>query len=296
MLAVLWLIAVLSLAVLTTVRVVSFDMDIATARVHGFRAREYAEMGIAVAANPAVKKSDPLLRRLVEGEGYEARIISEGGRFNINALLMNEADRNLLRSIFISWGLKLDEADEVVDALGDWIDTDDNSALHGAEKSDYDKAGRINQPFNRPFYSLEEMRMVRGMDQVEALRPDWQQWFTVWSGGQLDVNEAPAELIAEAAEVNVGQASELVEQVVGPDGVRDTEDDKPFQKADDALALLGLNPTMRPDIARRLTANDSTVRIISTGISVGAKRRIHLVLRNRTGRPTVLERTEEIIP
>jgi hypothetical protein len=42
--------------------------------------------------------------------------------------------------------------------------------------------------------------------------------------------------------------------------------------------------------------NDSTTRIESTGYADGAKRKINVIVRNRTGRPALLERTEEIIP
>lgn len=294
--AVIWLIAILSLACMATLRVVSFDMDIAGAKIHGFRARQVAEMGIAIAANGSVKRTDPLLhRRFDETEGFDVKIVSEGGRFNLNALLLR-GDKTLVRSMFIDWGLNLDEAQAVADALADWIDGDDEESLNGAEKDWYEAQGRVNQPFNRPFYSLDEARLVRGMDLVEAAKPDWRNWFTVWSGGALDANEAEAALIAAAAEVPVDQADLVVEKVRGPDGIRDTEDDVPFQDVNGVLALLGVNPELRPDIAQRIAVNDTTMRIESTGFAVGAKRRISMVLRNRTGRPAILERSEEIIP
>jgi general secretion pathway protein K len=80
------------------------------------------------------------------------------------------------------------------------------------------------------------------------------------------------------------------------DGARDTIDDAPFQDAAAALDLLGIDVNGRPDLAARFTADDSTMRIESTGYSGGAKRKIKIILRNRTGRPVLLERTEEIIP
>lgn len=297
LLAVIWLIAILAIATMSALRVITFDMELASAKIHGSRARQVAEMGIAVGCNPVVKRDDPILRQLngETGEGFEVRVMSEGGRFNINAILMKE-DKALLRSIFEQWGLELDDAQAVTDALGDWVDADDTVALNGAEKEDYEKAGRVNQPFNRPFYDISEVRLVRGMDLVEAVRPDWQQWFTVWSGGALDLNEASAELIAAAAECSVEQAQRIPEAVCGPDGQRDTEDDVPFQNAAAALDLVGVDMNGRPDLARRFTVNDATTRIESIGQAEGAKRKITVILRNRTGKPALLERTEEIIP
>lgn len=297
LLAVLWLVAVLGIATMAALRVISFDMDIASAKIHGSRARHVAEMGIAIGCNPIVKRSDPLLRQLnaETGEGFEVRVLSEGGRFNINALVMQE-DKALLRTIFTDWGLDFIDAQAVADALGDWVDADDNVALNGAEKEQYEALGRTNQPFNRPFYDLGEVRLVLGMDLVEAVRPDWRNWFTVWSGGALDLNEAPAELIAAAAEITVEQAAVIPEMVSGTDGIRDTEDDVPFENAAAALDLLGIDINGRPDLAQRFTVNDATTRIESIGYAEGAKRKITVIVRNRTGKPALLERTEEIIP
>ena len=269
----------------------------AASNIHGFRAKQLAEMGVAVGANPAVERFDPILSQWsgADGEGFEVRLISEGGKFNINRILMQE-DKNLLQNMFIDWGMDIDQAAAVADGLADWIDDNDEESLNGAEVAYYEEMGRINQPFNRPFYNLDEMRLVRGMDLVEALRPDWREWFTVWSGGGLDVNEASPEMISVAAEVGIDEAALLPEMVRGPDGERDTEDDTPFQSAQEALALIGVDGSLRPDILERFSANDTTTRIESTGISAGAKRRIIMVVRNRTGQPAILQRTEEVVP
>ncbi len=297
LMAVLWLIAVLAMACMATLRVISFDMELASAKVHGSRARHIAEMGVAVGCNPAVKRTDPILRQRngEDGEGFEVKVLSEGGRFNINTLL-SQGDKTLLTSIFCNWGLELKEAQDIVDALTDWVDADDDTSLNGAEKKDYEKAGRVNQPFNRPFYDLGEMRLVRGMDFLESVRPDWRNWFTVWSGGLLDLNEASAELIAAAAECTVEQAAIIPETVRGADGQLDTEDDARLPDPKAGLVLLGITSETRPDLARRFTVNDLTTRIESIGYAEGAKRKIIVIVRNRTGKPGLLERTEEIIP
>jgi len=55
LIAVFWIMAVLSLAVFAAVRVVYHDADVASSQVNGFEALQAAERGIAVAVNPAVK-------------------------------------------------------------------------------------------------------------------------------------------------------------------------------------------------------------------------------------------------
>ncbi|MGB6223308.1 general secretion pathway protein GspK [Haloferula sp.] len=295
--AVIWLIAILALASVAALKVVAFDLDVASAKINGFRAQQLAEMGIAIGANPSVERGDPILSQWSDenDEGFEVKLVSEGGKFNINALLAKD-DKNLLKSMFIDWGLDIDQAAAVVDALADWMDPGDEEELNGAEVAYYEEIGRVNQPFNRPFYNLEEMRLVRGMDLVEAYRPDWRSWFTIWSSGGLDLNEASPELIGVAAEVPTENATIIPETIIGPDGIRDTDDDVPFRSQAEALALLGVNPNLRPDISARFTVNDTTTRIESIGTASGVRRKITLVVRNRTGQPAILERTEEVIP
>jgi general secretion pathway protein K len=297
LMAVLWLIAILSLACMASLRVISFDLQIAGAKIHGSRARQMAEMGIAIACNPAIERTDPLLQRLdpKTDENFEVKLMSEGGRFNINQLVFSE-DKSQLRELFIRWGLELDAAQALTDAFADWVDPDDNVALKGAEKGEYEKLGRFNQPFNRPFYSVAEMALVRGMDAVEARQPDWRNWFTIWSDGTLDLNEASAELIAAAAEVSIERAEAIPKAIRGPDGIRDTADDLPFESLAEPLQLLGIDPSDPVGFARRFSLKDSTVRIESTGSAEGAKRKITVIIRNRAAKPALLDRIEEIIP
>jgi general secretion pathway protein K len=302
LIAVLWLIAILAIACITTLRVISFDLEIASAKIHGSRARQMAERGIAVGSYKTIKRDDPLLKFMDKetGEGYEVKIQSEGSKFNINYILL-KGDKNLLRTIFISWGLELDVAQGVADCIKDWADADDSTEQKGAEKKNYEKEGRINQPFNHPFLSLDELALVKGMPLVEAVKPDWRSWFTVYSGsgdgstGGLDLNEASAEMIAAAGEVPIEKTSIVPETVRGDDGLRDTKDDKPYEDTETPLALIGID-LKNPIIAERFSVNEPTQHIESTGFAEGAKRKITVILSGKTGNLSLLERTEEIVP
>ncbi|GAA5484349.1 general secretion pathway protein GspK [Haloferula sargassicola] len=297
LLAVIWLITLLTFATVAAIRVVALDIEVSNGSIHGFRAKQLAEMGIALGCNPAVERTDPILHQFSEetGEGFDVQLQSEGGKFNINAILSQEDD-DLLKSMFIDWGMDIEDAGAVVDCLKDWIDSNDEVNMNGAEVDWYEAQGRINQPFNRLFYNLDEMRLVRGMDLVEAYNPNWRNWFCIWSGGGLDLNEASAELIAVAAGVSEPEAEIIPETVRGADGIRDTDDDAPFQSAQEALALLGVDGSLQPEISARFAVNDTTTRIESIGTATGARRKITVIVRNRTGQPAVLERTEEVVP
>lgn len=300
--AVFWIMSILTMAVFTAIQLLYYEVDLTTAKVQGNRAEHLAEMGIAVAVNPVIRRDDPLLKQTFAGgtEGYDVQIKSEGSKFNINLLLLDRGDTSppdkaLLREMIASWGMDFEETQEIVDALVDWIDGDDFEELNGAEFPYYEELGRLNQPYNRPFYSLDEMRLVRGWDRVERINPNWQNWFTVWSGGGLDINEADPEFIALAAEVTVAEATAIQDRVFGPDAVRDTEDDQPFSSSAEALDLLGIPDIQRDLVEPRLSVDSQIDRIESTGWSGDTRRKVTLVLRNRTRRPEVLERYEETV-
>jgi type II secretory pathway component PulK len=292
-----WIVAILGLAVFAAVRIVAFDLEVVSSQVQGARAKHLAEMGIAIGANPAVERDDPLLKGTLDesGEGYSVQLRSEANRLNLNAILLRD-DKSLLRSLFVDWGMKLDDAEDTADALADWIDQDDEVALNGAESDYYKNLGRLNQPFNRPFYNLGEVRLVRGIELLERLNPDWQEAFTLWSSGSLDVNEAEPELLAAAAEVSYDRAVAVIDAVLGPDRLRDTEDDVRFNDLEEVLDLLNVPDIMRPIVTPRLTLNDTTTRIESTGRSGSAARKVTLIVRNRTGRPAILDKFEEVLP
>jgi len=293
LIAVFWIMAVMGLALVATVKISQYQSEVAGSQINGIEARQYAEMGINLAANPAVEEWDPILRQTFEnGAGFEVKILSEGGRFNINYILFLE-DKALLRLIFAEWGIEFDTSSEIADALTDWIDADDTQALNGAEIDYYEGQGFLNRPFNRPFYELDEMRLVRGMDLVEAANPNWRDWFTVWSSGGLDVNEAPAEFLAVATETNVEAAMTVVSLVDGPDGIRNTEDDQ-LISVDEALANLGVADESGVTQSR-LGTQDQVNRIESVGFAGSIRRKVVLIISNRSQNPTILDRKEVTI-
>jgi general secretion pathway protein K len=295
LIAVFWLMAILSLAVFSTVYVVSSDVAVVVSQRKAFRAMQLAEMGVALASNPAIEEFDPLLHQVFDsGESFDARIRSESGWLNINRLVMEGGDALLLEELFERWGMEKEDAVFVVRALQDWVDADEVNKFDGyndgAENEYYTEHGFENYPFDRPFYDLEEVILVRGMDVVASYQPNWRNYFTIYSEGQLDVNEASAELIAAAAGTDVNSVTDVVRLRDGADELPDTEDDEPFQSVDAALSLIeGDGVTEDPQlISSRFTTQSNTVRIESIGRVGNYQRKLTVIVRNRESRPTIL--------
>lgn len=292
LLAVLWIIALLSMLVATTALLVMQDVDTVGTRRQMFRARMLAEMGLALAAHPDVKPDDPLLHQEVaDGEGFDVEIRGEDGRLNPNALLLRQ-DRETLRRVFRYWGMDLVQADGLIDALLDWIDQDSFTQPKGAEFRQYNAPGI---PFNRPFRSIEEMSLVRGMAQVEAVYPAWRDWFSIHASGVLDINEAEPEILAAITGADLVVCRQLQARRLGRDGIRNTRDDAIFPDLDTALRLLGVAGTGQ-GLAGVISVQSSTRRIISHGTTGGFTKSMIAVVQGSPqgggGASTILELTE----
>lgn len=279
LLAVLWVIALLIGLVAATSLLLMQDVELAAVKRQVFRARMLSEAALAIAMNPDIKADDPLLRRQVsEDEAFIVEMTGEDGLINPNVLLQRE-DRETFRRIFTAWGMNIQQANILIDRLLDWVDGDDFARVQGGEKKLY---GRNDMPFNRPFRSIEEMALVKGMDLVEQAYPQWRTWFSVYASGQLDVNDAAPEIVSAVTGADMRLAQNLRSQRLGRDGIMNTEDDNPMPDLASALAVLGIpgNPEALSSI---LSVNSSTKRLL-VKVKVGdLERQTAVVVRGAIG-------------
>lgn len=262
------LIAVLAFLIVSTVSVSHQHGEQQQARLGMIRARQLAEMGVAVAAHPLIKAGDPLLRRSVSDvEHYHTLLSTEEARLNLNALLTDQG-LPMLERIFESWGVSPADAQGIAATLVDWVDPDDlKRRPDSMEKLDYDFAGLKGLPLNRSFQSLDEVDLVPRMMEITEIRPDWRSFFTLRGSGKLDVNTASAEVLAAATGASIGNAEQLVRRRNGLDEIPQTEDDLPLQSVEEALTLLGVAGAEAQEAAALLTLAGQTKRIESIGIA-----------------------------
>ena len=283
LLAVMWVIALLTSLVATTMLLLREDVDTIDTRRQMFHARMLAEQGLALAAHPDVKQDDEqLLRHEVEhgsGSGWLVEIAGEDGKINPNTLLQR-GDRDTLRRIMRGWGLKSDDGEKVIDALLDWVDQDD--FVHGVGGAESKFYGIHGLPFNRPFRNIDEMAQVRYMNEVERIYPQWRDWFSVYASGVVDVNEAPAEVLSAITGADRVMAQQFVARRNGRDGIPHTKDDAPFQNVQGALLALGVSASS-PQAASGILGVQSTItRIRSTGVVGDFRRTLYAIINRPT--------------
>ncbi len=294
LIAVYWAIALLSLAVFTTVSLLFGEVESRASQGQLFRAKQLAEMGLAVAANPEVEPGDNILfAQVSELESYKAIIESEAGRLNLNATLARE-DLEVLQRLFILWGLVEEESVALSEALLDWIDPDDEVTGLGAEFPFYESIGRPDLPRNGQFLSLDEVMQVQGFNQVARVNPNWRSAFTLWGNGKLDLADAMPDVIAAACDCSLAAAETFVLQRRGSDGLENTQDDVVYEAVEDILAELGAPASDLEMVRNRVGLGGRTVRLRSTGRVDDLAVRLVAVINNRGRQMSLLEMRQQV--
>ena len=274
---VLWSIAFLGGMVVLLTGVVSDWLESESRAERRFVARQMALSGIALGLNPALKPGDPLLRSgRPDGEGYEVRLENEAAKINPN-FWIQQANRPVFLRLFEGWGVELDVAEAATDGLTDWIDGDDFLSLKGAERGEYERAGRPGYPANRPLRHIREMEAVMNLSPVLAAKQNWQDYFTIWYTGRISIQHVKEPLLAELAALTPVQIQSLLEVRAGLDGIEGTDDDEKIESVEVAADFLGADFRQRAALLDFFDTSGDIRRIESTGYCFGVRHKIVVV-------------------
>ncbi|MBW2331076.1 MAG: general secretion pathway protein GspK [Deltaproteobacteria bacterium] len=102
---------------------------------------------------------------------FEVKVSDHSGRIQINKLILDngnyDSDQKGLLMRFLKspeFGLEEEEVNDIVDAVKDWIDKDDDpTGLGGAENSYYQTLEKPYSCKNAPIEFLEELLLVKGI-------------------------------------------------------------------------------------------------------------------------------------
>lgn len=143
------------------------------------------------------------------GEGsFRLRFEDLSGRLNVNRV-----EPELLANLAQLTGLDRSTAEQITDAILDWIDADDLHRGRGAERSWYERRD-LPPPRNTPILQLEELLLVKGMTheifygggRLKGLA----HFLTNEGSGKVNVNTAPAEVLLAV----VGMDRTIVTQIL----------------------------------------------------------------------------------
>lgn len=256
----LWMIIVLSLVAYSLSYEMQIEMRLTSHRRDSVRALELAKLGVARAVvdlkNDAVMDHGVDIRNLgviapydglkdewnnpdeylemEAGDGglYSVHVVDEESKISLNGI--NPQHVNLLKNLMRVLEVNDNEAEEVAEAIYDWMDPDDQPiggegesevlfyneafARSQGERWDEDEDEALVLPQNEAFITLEQLLLVPGMtkeifygydpedpDQVEdrqerlnsdrEVTPGLRDYLTVTSTGMLNVNTASLEAL-----------------------------------------------------------------------------------------------------
>jgi general secretion pathway protein K len=276
---VLWALLLLGMAVFGVVEMVELSVEHTSHEEKALQARGLALSGLALGLNPQLLRDDPLLSQQPStGQSFNVQVQSEGARLNLNSVLQSN-HREILVNLFTQWGLQVDQADEIADCMYDWITPGDLKSLNGAKAEDYANAGLPQRPTYKPFDSFDEVKLVMHAGLLDKVKSKWEDSFTLWSSGPLDINEAPPELIAAVFSLDPKRVAFFTDARNGPDHIAGTSDDVPIQDLQIFQGELGIGETAFKALGSQISLKDPNRRVESVGQVQGTQVMISVVTR-----------------
>jgi general secretion pathway protein K len=215
-----------------------------------------------------------LLPMISVGEGVlNVRIEDEDRKINVNQLVKNNTvdrrmERHLRRLIE-----RLGGNPDVVDALIDWIDADNEpTGTGGAEESFYREMGYSCK--NGPLEVMDELFLIKGFDKELLVEKGLKDYLTIEpTDGRINVNTAPLEVLLDLhEELREGLCEEIVRK----------RDEVPFKKLTDVKEVIGFSESLYAKIAPFIKVN-STIFKIESSYSIGRMRKTVTAVVKREG-------------
>ena len=225
---------------------------------------------------------------LFDNGSFNIAIEDERGKIPVNQLVSgsgyNPQIRDFLLRLLTGQDFRLEQrrAEELIDAIKDWIDADDEVTGAGAESAYY--AG-LEIPYavkNAPLDCIEELLMIKGVTRElfygTEKSPGLAQCLTVFGDGKININTAPKPVLgALAAEMTADMVKNLDEY--RREEKNDLADPGWYRKVP---GMTGLN------IPAGMIATQSDIfRITVVGIQGRMKERITGVVKRETDRKKI---------
>ena len=250
---------------------------------------------------------------------FSVKITDADRKFNINLV---DAHPEIVRQGLMLMGVDGAETPRIVNAIGDWIDRDDEPRV-GSSDTESAYYMSLNPPYkakNGPIDDLTELMMIKGItpnmfygtgggsggnnvaaqQRVQAANrfnrrggeePTYAlgfvDLFTALAGNTININTASANVIQLVPEVDSSVAQAIISWRAGDDGTEGNEDDRPFRSVGD----LGFVPGMTPQFANLLAnyfGTRSTTFEVQVDAQIDAVKRTYQAVLRRNGNQVIL--------
>ena len=217
-----------------------------------------------------LKGNSSLSGSLFESGRFLAEITDLSGRIQINSLIKqdntyDEDQKKMLLRLLTSslFGLEEEDAEDILDNIKDWIDSDDEPTRFGAENSYYQSLDNPYPCRNGKLGSIDEMIQIKGITKEllfgTGATPGLKDFLTVYGdgSGKININTADKNILMVLSD-DLDQ--EMIDEIIK---YRANEDNN-LGNALWYKEALGTNEDIIP--ASLLTTKSSYFEIISRGL------------------------------
>jgi general secretion pathway protein K len=222
-------------------------------------------------------------------DGYfHVPIEDESGKIQINRLVNGNAFNEDVRGLMFrllsqpEFGLEERKIGEILEAVKDWIDKDDDiTGSGGAERAYYGALENPYAPKNGLLDCIDELLMIKGMTNKlyygTKETPGLRQFLTVYGDGRININTAPRLVLRALSAAITGAAAEEMDQYR-----RNRDNDlthASWYKKVSGMADITID-------SRLITTTSSVFRIVSTGILRQMSKTVSGVVKREADRKT----------
>jgi general secretion pathway protein K len=204
-------------------------------------------------------------------EEFSVTITDESSKLNINSLIREDgsADPFVVRQFERLLGFfRLDL--DLLDALLDWLDPDDDRRAAGAEQSDYLALPSPYPCRNGPLMSLGELRWVKGwknaLSSTMEEGPSLMELLTVApTGGQININTASS-VVLRTLDDELDE--HLADQIIA------LREEKPFESTESLKLVPGVSERLFNRISNYIKVSGGAFSVVGEGKYRGSTSRI----------------------
>jgi general secretion pathway protein K len=228
---------------------------------------------------------------LFDNEGrFETEIIDLAGKIQVNRLINQDGEYNVKQKEILTrllgtsgFLLEPDEAEDILDAIKDWIDEDNEPTRFGAEDSYYQSLDHPYSCRNAPLDSVDELLLIKGITRELLYGTEettgLSAYLTVHGDEKININTAdPLVLAALSEDLDSVMIKEMVDY-------RDDEKND-LNNPDWYKSALGTNETIiDPDL---ITTKSEYFEIRSKGLNGSRSKEIKAAVKRKGKSLTVL--------
>ncbi len=216
------------------------------------------------------------------GDGFvTVEITDENSKINVNKMptgLIPKFNSEDMRALMGRYLKQFELEEDIANAIVDWIDKDDRDSVPGGAESNY--YGSLEDPYeakNKPFDSLQELRLVKGLE--GEIYNQLHKNLTVNSDGWININTAGKEVLMSLSD---DISEEIADEIIA------FRVENPFQVKQDFEHNISISYDTYNAVGKFIDVKSNHFSIVSSGSVNQSKKTIRAEIRRENNKAKIL--------